>query len=66
LGSELEVSWQPNVNSNLSGQVKGILDYAMSKVIEPYKEVTNKLITLINEDTYEKKEKLLDKLTSLL
>lgn len=39
-----------------------ILDYIVSKVIEPYKEVTNKLINLINEEAYKRKEKLIEKL----
>lgn len=42
------------------------IDYAISKVIEPYKEVTNKLISLINEDTYRRKEKLVDALSQLI
>jgi hypothetical protein len=36
------------------------LDYAISQVIEPYKQVTNRLIGLINENAYEKKEKLVE------
>jgi hypothetical protein len=40
-------------------------DYAVSKVVEPYKEVTNKLIMLINEETYRRKEKLVEVLSSL-
>ncbi|MBS7654977.1 hypothetical protein KEJ50_00505 [Candidatus Bathyarchaeota archaeon] len=39
------------------------LDYAISKAIEPYKEVANKLITLINEEAYKRKEKLIKTLT---
>jgi len=42
------------------------IDYAVSKVIEPYKEVTNKLILLINEDTYKRKEKLVETLCKLI
>jgi len=42
------------------------IDYAISKVIEPYKEVTNKLIMLINEDAYKKKEKLVEALCKLI
>jgi len=42
------------------------LDYAVSKVIEPYREVTNKLILLINEDAYKEKEKLVEALSQLL
>jgi len=42
------------------------IDYAISKVIEPYREVTNRLISIINEDAYKKKEKLVDCLCQLI
>ena len=42
------------------------LDYSVSQVIEPYKQVTNKLITLLNEEAYRKKEELVEKLVQVL
>lgn len=42
------------------------VDYAVSKVIEPYKEVTNRLIALINEIAYTRKERLVEMLTQLI
>jgi hypothetical protein len=39
------------------------LDHAISQVIEPYRNVTNKLITLINEEAYRRKERLVEGLT---
>jgi hypothetical protein len=42
------------------------LDYAISKVIEPYKEVTNRLIAIINDDAYKRKEKVVQALSQLL
>jgi hypothetical protein len=42
------------------------LDYAISNIIEPYKQVTNKLIALINEIAYKRKEKLVEALSSLM
>ena len=42
------------------------LDYAISNVVEPYKQVTNKLIALINEEAYRRKERLVEKLSALL
>jgi len=42
------------------------IDYAISKVVEPYKDVTNRLIALINEDAYKRKERLVDVLTLLI
>ena len=42
------------------------LDYVISQVIEPYKQVANKLVMLINEQTYRRKEKLVDSLATLI
>jgi len=42
------------------------LDYAVTQLIEPYKEVTNALISLLNKQAYGKKEKLVEKLSDLL
>lgn len=42
------------------------LDYCLSQAIEPYKEVTNRLIRMINDDAYRKKEKIVNKLVKLL
>lgn len=42
------------------------LDYCLSQAIEPYKEVTNRLIRMINEDAYRKKEKIVEALVKLL
>ena len=42
------------------------LDYAISKVVKPYKEVTNRLIALINDIAYRRKERFVEKLTQLV
>jgi len=42
------------------------LDYAISKVIEPYREIANRLIMLLNEEAYRRKEKLVEKLKEFL
>jgi hypothetical protein len=42
------------------------VDHAISRIIEPYKEVTNRLIDLINEDAYKRKEKLVETLCELV
>jgi len=42
------------------------LDYAISQVIEPYKEITNKLIMLMNEEAYRRKERLVETLRRLV
>jgi len=38
------------------------VDYVMCQAIEPYRKVTNKLIELLNEEAYLRKEKLADAL----
>ena len=43
-----------------------IVDYCVSQAVEPYREVTNKLIKIINEDAYQRKEKIVEALTRLL
>jgi len=40
-------------------------DYAISQVLQPYKEVANKLIQFINEEVYKRKEKLVEALSQL-
>lgn len=42
------------------------LDYVISSVVEPYRQGTNKLIALINEEAYRRKERIVEKLSSLL
>jgi hypothetical protein len=42
------------------------LDYAISQTIEPYKEVTNRLISVINEEAYRRKEELVERLVQAL
>jgi len=42
------------------------LDYAISQVIEPYKQVANSLISLINGSAYRRKEKLIEKLCTII
>lgn len=42
------------------------LDYAVSQAIEPYSQVTNKLVQLVNELAYRRKERLVEVLSNLL
>jgi len=42
------------------------LDYCVSQAIQPYKEVTNRLIRMINEDAYRRKERIVETLVKLL
>ena len=40
-------------------------DYAVCQVIEPYKSIANKLISAMNEEAYQKKERLIERLSRL-
>ena len=41
------------------------LDFCISQAIEPYRRVTNKLIKLLNEEAYQRKEKIVTGLSRL-
>jgi hypothetical protein len=43
-----------------------ILDFCISEAIEPYRQVTNRLIKMMNEDAYKRKEKIVEALTRLV
>jgi len=43
-----------------------LIDYTISKVIEPYSEITNRLIAPINDNVYKRKEKLADTIALLI
>lgn len=42
------------------------IDYLVSQAIEPYRSVTNRLIQLLNEVAYKKKEDVVEALVKLL
>ena len=42
------------------------LDYCISQAIQPYKEVTNRLILMINDDAHRRKERIVEALAKLL
>jgi len=42
------------------------IDYAVSRTIEPYRDIANKLIVFINEKAYRDKEKLVGALCTLI
>ena len=35
-----------------------VIDYLVSHAIEPYREVTNRLIKMVDEDAYKRKERV--------
>jgi hypothetical protein len=46
--------------------VHELIDYYVSQAIEPYKELANGLIKIINREAYKKKEKVVEALSMLL
>ena len=43
-----------------------VIDYIVCEAIKPYQDMTNILIKKINEDAYQKKEKMVNAITQLL
>jgi len=58
--------YEENEGKALDTLCHEILDFCISQAIEPYKEVTNRLIKMINEDAYKRKEKVVEALTRLI
>jgi len=42
------------------------LDYMLSKIIEPYRDLLNQFIRLINDQTYRKKEQVVEALRKII
>jgi hypothetical protein len=58
--------YEPDEDTALQTLKHEIIDYAISQAIEPYKSIANKLIQLLNETAYKKKEEIVENLTKLL
>jgi len=43
-----------------------VMDYIISKVIEPYRAFANKLVELMNEEAYKRKEQVIETLKKLI
>jgi len=43
-----------------------LIDYIISKVIEPYRAFANKLVELMNEEAYKRKEQVIETLKKLI
>jgi metal-responsive CopG/Arc/MetJ family transcriptional regulator len=52
--------------SALSTLKHEFLDYIISRTIEPYEQIANKLIQLTNEEAYRRKERLTNALAKLI
>jgi hypothetical protein len=60
------IIYEESLDKTLSILRHEFLDYCISQVIESYKEVTNKLIRMINDDAYRRKKKIVEALTRLI
>jgi hypothetical protein len=58
--------YEPNRSQASATLVHELVDYCVSQAIEPYKEVTNSLIKIINGEAYKKKEKVVETISKLL
>jgi len=58
--------YEPDREKALQTLVHEFLDYLISRIIEPYRDVTNKLISLINEYAYQTKEQIIESLTEIV
>ena len=58
--------YEPNEDKAIETLKHEFVDYIVSQPIELYKSVTNKLIQLLNETAYERKEKVVETLVKLL
>ena len=43
-----------------------VIDFLVSQAIAPYRDVTNRLIKMVNEDAYKRKEKVVEALSRLI
>jgi hypothetical protein len=58
--------YEPDRNQASAILVHELVDYCVSQAIEPYKEVTNSLIKIINEEAYKRKEKIVETISAML
>jgi hypothetical protein len=57
--------YEPSLEKARETLMHEVLDYLVSQPIEPFKSVTNKLIELINEEVYKRKERVVEALIEL-
>ena len=58
--------YEPNGDTAVATLRHEFIDYLVTQAIEPYKSVANKLIQLINEAAYKKKEEIIERLAKIL
>jgi len=54
------------VLEGVANRTRYLVDYAISQSMEPYKNVANKLMTILNEEAYKQKERLVEGLVKAL
>jgi hypothetical protein len=58
--------YEKDVGKALETLTHEFIDYAISRIIEPYKEIANTLIMFTNKKAYNEKEKLIEALSKLI
>jgi hypothetical protein len=60
------IVYEPNESEALKTLRHEFIDYCLCQAIVPYKEVTNALVKLVNDDAYRRKEIVVEALTGLI
>ena len=58
--------YEPDREKALQTLVHEFLDYLISRIIKPYADLTNRLISLLNEYAYQRKEQIVESLTEIV
>jgi hypothetical protein len=58
--------YEHNESKSLKTLRHEVIDFLVSQAIEPYKNVINHLIKMINEYAYKQKEKIVEALSNLI
>jgi len=58
--------YEPGLEKAIEVLRHEVLDYMVSQAIEPYKDLTNALVKLLNQKAYERKEEVVEKLSRSL
>ena len=54
--------YEPDPGKAIEAVEHEVLDYLIAQPIEPLKKMLNKLIEMVNDDVYRRKERVVDKL----
>jgi hypothetical protein len=63
---EIIYVYDPDEGKALETLKHELVDYCVSQAIEPYRKITNRLIKMVNEEAYQRKERIVEALTRLI